>query len=212
MLLVLLFFWICIISVIVFILFIFTTYSNYCIIFLILFLFSSLVLIFTFCKYCKKYYCKNKNNLLSFKIYKCCNQTKRKYICNFKLENGYWVNTLDNSIKFDLKQFLFPKSFIISRVIREIRYDIVSNKLSLKKFYKFKLKGKKIENFQLNFYYKNKIKSYNIVNEFYTKQNLLVKIINIAKHPSTHFIKDRHYSIYKIDFINEEKFLNQNII
>lgn len=52
---------------------------------------------------------------------KCICKENGINIIEFKLKNNNWISEKDKGLYFTLDSYLFKKSFIIARIIRELR-------------------------------------------------------------------------------------------
>lgn len=172
---------------------------------LILYLLISII----FFKYTNNQFQKEKENLISFKLSKCLQKENNNFIIEFYYKNNKWINKKNESIKFLLDNYLFKKSFIIARIIREIRYSIVSNQIYLSKLFNFNLKINNINNLTIRFIKENKIKEFNIVKNNISKSTILSRGISKSKYFHL-FMNNRSYYEYlkKITKINENIYLN----
>ena len=172
---------------------------------LILYLLISII----FFKYTNKQFQKEKENLISFKLSKCLQKENNNFIIEFHYKNNKWINKKNESIKFLLDNYLFKKSFIIARIIRELRYPIVSNQIYLSKLFNFNLKINNINNLTIRFIKENKIKEFNIVENNISKNTILSREISKSKYYHL-FMNNRSYYKYlkKITKINENIYLN----
>ena len=105
-----------------------------------------LVIFIIFSKETNKQLEKEKQILKSLKLTNLIYKENGVNVIGFELKNNKWVSEKDDNISFELENYLLKKSFIIARIIRELRYPIVSNQLYLSKLLSFKLKIKKYDN------------------------------------------------------------------
>ena len=112
-------------------------------------------------------------------------------------------------MEFILENYLFKKSFVIARIIRELRYPIVSNRLILSKLLSLKLKINNLDNLIVRFVNKNKIKEYVLVREYISRNTILLRAISKSRYYDL-YLSNRSYSEYmkKIEKINENIYLN----
>ena len=189
--------------------FIFTSFYYYSIVIffwvMILYLFISII----FFKHTNKILEKEKHILKSFKLIKCIRKENEINIIEFKLNNNKWVNEKDESLSFAIDNYLFRKSFIIARIIRELRYPIVSNQLNLSKLLNLKLKIGNIDNLIVRFDDGNDIKEYILVKENISKNTILSRAISKSRYYDL-YLSNRSYYKYmkKIEKINENIYLN----
>ncbi len=188
---------------------IFTSFYYYSIVIffmvMILYLFISII----FFKHTNKILEKEKYILKSFKLIKCIRKENEINIIEFKLNNNKWVSEKDESLSFAINNYLFRKSFIIARIIRELRYPIVSNQLNLSKLLKLKLKINNIKNLILRFDDGNDIKEYILVKEYISKNTVLSRAISKSRYYEL-YLSNRSYYKYmkKTEKINENIYLN----
>lgn len=172
---------------------------------IILYLFISII----FFKYTNKQLEKEKHNLKSLKLMKCICKENGINIIEFKLKNNNWISEKDKGLYFTLDSYLFKKSFIIARIIRELRYPVVNNKLNLSTLLNWKLKINNIDNLIVRFVDKNDIKEYILVKDYISKNTILSRAISKSRYYDL-YLSNRSYSKYikKIEKINENIYLN----
>lgn len=189
---------------------IFTSFFYYSIAIFFIIMVLYLIISITFFKYTNRQLKKEQHNLMSFKLIKCIRKEKGVNVIEFKLKNNKWVNEKDESISFTLDNYLFKKSFIIARIIRELRYPIVSNQLVLAKLFNLKLKINDIDNLIVKFIDSNGSKEYVLVKEYISKNTILSQVISKSKYYDL-YLSNRSYNKYmkKIEKINESIYLNQ---
>lgn len=172
---------------------------------MILYLFISII----FFKYTNKKLETEKHILKSFKLIKCICKESGINVIEFKLNNNKWVSKKDESLSFDIDNYLFRKSFIIARIIRELRYPIVSNQLDLSKLLKLKLRINNIDNLIVKFDNGNVIKEYIIVKKYISQHTILSFAISKSRYYDL-YLSNRSYCKYmkKIKKINENIYLN----
>lgn len=172
---------------------------------MILYLFISII----FFKHTNKKLETEKHILKSFNLIKCIRKENGINVIEFKLKNNKWVSEKDESLSFDINNYLFRKSFIIARIIRELRYPIVSNQLNLSKLLNFKLKINNIDNLIVKFDDGNDIKNYILVKEYISQNTILSRAISKSRYYNL-YLSNRSYYKYmkKIEKINENIYLN----
>ena len=172
---------------------------------MILYLFISII----FFKQTNKQLEKERNTLKSFKLIKCIDRENGVNIIEFKFNNGKWINEKNEDLIFALDNYLFKKSFIIARIIRELRYPIVSNQLILSKLLNLNLKINNIDNLIVRFVDGNDIKEYVLVNKCISKNTILSRAISKSRYYDL-YLSNRSYSKYmkKLKKINENIYLN----
>ena len=124
---------------------IFTPYYYYSIIIIFITMVLYLLISVIFFKYTNKQLKKEESSLKSFKLSKCIYKEEDNNIIGFKLYNNKWISVKDDNLIFNLENYLFKKSFIIARIIRELRYPVISNQLNLSKLLNLKLKINKTQ-------------------------------------------------------------------
>ncbi len=74
----------------------------------------------------------------------------------------YWTfKSQDNQVKFDLKGYLFQKSYILAYLNRQIKYSVYH--LTVRQFFKCKLEIKKYRNINIYVNFGRKRKKYYIM-------------------------------------------------
>lgn len=189
--------------------FIFTSYYYYSIAIFVLVMIVYLFISIIFFKHTNKILEKEKHILKSFKLTKCIHKENEINIIEFKLNNNKWVSKKDESLSFTIDNYLFRKSFIIARIIRELRYPIVSNQLNLSQLLNLKLKIDNIDNLIVRFDYGNDVKEYILVKEYISKNTRLSRAISKSRYYDL-YLSNRSYYKYmkKIEKINENIYLN----
>lgn len=189
--------------------FIFTSYYYYSIAIFVLVMIVHLFISIIFFKYTNQILEKEKHILKSFKLTKCIHKENEINIIEFKLNNNKWVSNKDESLSFTIDNYLFRKSFIIARIIRELRYPIVSNQLNLSQLLNLKLKIDNIDNLIVRFDYGNDVKEYILVKEYISKNTMLSRAISKSRYYDL-YLSNRSYYKYmkKIEKINENIYLN----
>lgn len=188
---------------------IFTTLHYYSVaIFIVVILLYLLIYIF-FSKYTNRQLEKEKQVLKYLKLTKCICNENGVNIIKFKLKNNKWICEKDEKISFILDNYLFKKSFIIARIIRELRYPLVSNQLHLSKLLNRKLKINKINNLIVRFSNENHINEYVLVKKYISKNTILSQAVSKSRYYDLYF-GNRFYVRYmkKIEKINESIYLN----
>ena len=148
---------------------IFTPYYYYSIIIIFITMVLYLLISVIFFKYTNKQLKKEENSLKSFKLSKCIYKEEDNNIIGFKLYNNKWISVKDDNLIFNLENYLFKKSFIIARIIRELRYPVISNQLNLSKLLNLKLKINKTDKLVVRFIDGDNVKEYVLVNESISK-------------------------------------------
>ena len=178
---------------------------------MILFVIMVLYLVIStiFFKYTNKQLDKEKEILRSFKLTRCIYKENEVRYIDFVLKDNKWVSKQDETLVFALDDYLFKKSFIIARIIRELRYPIVSNLLKLSKLLNFNLKIDNIDTLIVRFINGKKIIKYTIVKKQISKNTILSRAISKSKYYNLYF-SNRSYNKYmkRIEKINEDLYLN----
>lgn len=187
----------------------FTPYYYFSIAIIVIVMSIYLLVSIMFFKYTNRQLELEKKTLIALKITKIINEKNGINNIEFEFKNNKWICVKDKNIQFKLNNYLFKKSFIIARIIRELRYPIISNKLNLSKLLSYKLKITNIDNLYLRFINGNKIKNYIIVKNGVSKNTILSRIISKSKYYSYDF-SNRIYNrnLKKIEKINENIYLN----
>lgn len=187
----------------------FTPYYYFSLAIIVIVMSIYLLVSIMFFKYTNRQLELEKKTLIALKITKIINEKNGINNIEFEFKNNKWICVKDKNIQFKLNNYLFKKSFIIARIIRELRYPIISNKLNLSKLLSYKLKITNIDNLYLRFINGNKIKNYIIVKNGVSKNTILSRIISKSKYYSYDF-SNRIYNrnLKKIEKINENIYLN----
>lgn len=141
-----------------------------------------------FCKYVN-YYPRPERGIYNtkFNVYNAIKlENNIKYIDFTLNDNGFFICETKNlsKLKLDLRGFIFKKNYIRSYVVRNLRYQTVSNKLKFNRLFNCKLKISKIDNLILRINIKNKKFLYCVVNEYISRYSLICKLINELKYYS----------------------------
>ena len=105
-------------------------------------------------------------------------------VITFEYKNGLWVcENCDKAIVFDLKGYLFKKSFITAFVIRQIRYATIRNRRAEILLYKMKNEEPKFKstNLYLQFVLDKKVEKQQIIKNGISKNTFLSYIITNLK-------------------------------
>ena len=188
---------------------IFTPYYYYSFIIIFINMVLYLLISVIFFKYTNKQLKKEENSLKSFKLSKCIYKEGDNNIIGFKLYNNKWISVKDDNLIFSLENYLFKKSFIIARIIRELRYPVISNQLNLSKLLNLKLKINKIDKLIVRFINGDNVKEYVLVNESISKNTIISRAVSKSRYYG-HYLSNRSYNEYmkKIEHINENIYLN----
>lgn len=144
----------------------FTPYYYFSIAIIVIVMSIYLLISIMFFKYTNRQLELEKDTLIALKITKIMNEKNEIKYIEFEFKNNKWICVKDKNIQFKIDNYLFKKSFIIARIIRELRYPIISNKLNLSKLLSYKLKITNIDNLCLRFINGNKINNYIIVKKW----------------------------------------------
>ena len=114
---------------------------------------------------------------------------------------------IDNpNVEFKVGMTLFKKSFIITFIVRNSRYGVVSNKLQLYNLYRKTLKVKKIKNLVIRFEKNNKVKEYTIIKDNVSKYTFLVHILMCMNILLKTKCSTSNYTMFNIVNIDEYSF------
>ena len=200
-----------VISIIIALAIIFTPYYNYSIVLVLISMLLYLIIFIIFSKNTNKQLEKEKEkeNLKKLKLNRCIFKEDGTNVIVFYLKNNQWTNYKDENIVFDLNGYLFKKSFIIARIVRELRYPIVSNQLYLAELLNFKLRIKKYDNVIVRFIDGKKIKEIHIVKSYISKNTFLSRAISESKYYDNYLFSRSYFKYMKvIEKINENIYLN----
>lgn len=101
---------------------------------------------------------------------------------NFIYENhGYILKLFDYEYKFDLKPCILKKSFLISFIVRNVRYETISETMPLYNLYRRTLKVKRYRNIIISFTKNNKKKEYYVVKEGVSRYTFLAQFVTLIK-------------------------------
>lgn len=101
---------------------------------------------------------------------------------NFAYENhGYILKLFDYEYKFDLKPCILKKSFLISFIVRNVRYETISETMPLYNLYRRTLKVKRYRNIIISFTKNNKKKEYYVVKEGVSRYTFLAQFVTLIK-------------------------------
>ena len=198
-----------VISIIITLAIIFTPYYNYSIVLVLISMLLYLIIFIIFSKNTNKQLEKEKENLKKLKLNRCVFKEDETNVIVFYLKNNHWTYYKDENIVFDLNGYLFKKSFIIARIVRELRYPIVSNQLYLAELLNFKLRIKKYDNVVVRFIDGKKIKEIHIVKSYISKNTFLSRAISESKYYDNYLFSRSYFKYMKvIEKINENIYLN----
>ena len=114
---------------------------------------------------------------------------------------------IDNpNVEFKVGMTLFKKSFIITFIVRNSRYGVVSNKLQLYNLYRKTLKVKKIKNLVIRFEKNNKVKEYTIIKDNVSKYTFLAHILMCMNILLKTKCSTSNYTMFNIVNIDEYSF------
>ena len=140
-----------------------------------------LIIFICFSKHTNKVFAKQKENLLSINFKELYQKDKKTRLIEFEKKGNKWISTKLPETEFDLGKYLFKKSFILAYIIRQVRYPTISKSLKVIKLFEKKLKVVRYENVIVRFIDGEKIKEYEVVKNYVSKNTTLSKSINRAK-------------------------------
>lgn len=158
-----------------------TPYYYYCMAIFPFILINYLTVYVIFSIHAKKYPKNSFKNYNVSNILDAVENIENEKIITFYNKNGIWFCDKVN-LKMDLIGFLFPKSFIRAYVIRNLRYEVISNKKPLIKLFKKKLFVGNKTNIYIKFIIDNSIKKIRIVTNGISKNSFLSKEITISRY------------------------------
>ena len=121
-------------------------------------------------------------------------KTERIYVIRFIKKNGLWVCENNSQvIKLHLGKYLFQKSFLISYVVRNLRYPLISNKLPLKCLFTNKFFIKKQLDVKLELIDGDKKSEKIIVNNGVSRYGFIAKKITFSPFYLS-ALSNRHYN------------------
>lgn len=168
-----------------------------------------LTIFICFSKHTNKVFAKQKENLLSISFNKISEKSKQTRLVEFEKKGNKWISTQLPETEFDLGKYLFKKSFILAYIIRQVRYPTISKSLKAIKLFEKKLKVVRYENVIVRFIDGEKIKEYEVVKNYVSKNTTLSKSITKAKWYD-HFLDNRSSTyIRRIIEMNENVFLRR---
>lgn len=187
---------------------VFTPYYYYSIAIFAINIILYLTISISFFKYSNKQLEKEKYVLRSFKLRKCICKEGNINVIEFILKDNKWVNKKDVNFFFSLDNYLFKKPFIIARIVRELRYSIISNQLALSKLLNLKLRINKIDNLIVRFVDGKHTKEYVVVKNYISKNTILSRNVSKSRYYDCYF-SNRTYCKYmkRIEKINENIYL-----
>lgn len=154
------------------------------------FLFGSVI----FYKITNKYPLNNISEYYTKKFKKLLIKTEGIYVIRFIKKNGLWVCENNSQIiKLNLGKYLFQKSFLISYVVRNLRYPLISNKLPLKCLFANKYFIKKPLHVKLELLDGDKKSEKIIVNNGVSRYGFIAKRITFSPFYLSAF-SNRHYN------------------
>lgn len=175
--------------------------------FMFMVLFYLLISIMFF-KYAKKQLSKEKNNLKIFELKKNIENVNGVNIIEFINRDNKWISKQEQ-LEFKLDNFIFKKSFIIARIIREVRYSVVSNQMKLSNLLNYQLKVHKIDNLVVRFVDNEKTKEFIVVKNYISKNTILSRAITKAKYFALYLDRKSYVRYMRvIEKINEKIYLD----
>ena len=168
------------------------------------FLFGSVI----FYKITNKYPLNNISEYYTKKFKKLLIKTEGIYVIRFIKKNGLWVCENNSQIiKLNLGKYLFQKSFLISYVVRNLRYPLISNKLPLKCLFANKYFIKKQLHVKLELIDGDKKSEKIIVNNGVSRYGFIAKLITFSPFYLSAF-SNRHYNVTRNfkTYVDEKKY------
>lgn len=107
-----------------------------------------------------------------------------------KKEQGLWIFNLNNmEFEMDLKGYIYPKSFIRSFIIRQLRYSYANKERSIKKLFKINvyLSKYKSNNIVISYKLGDKIKSKTVLKQGMSKHTVLSQLISQTRFYKKYF-------------------------
>ena len=155
------------------------------------FLFGSVI----FYKITNKYPLNNISEYYTNKFKNLLIKTEGIYVIRFIKKNGLWVCENNSQIiKLNLGKYLFQKAFLISYVVRNLRYPLVSNKLPLKCLFANKHFIKKQLHVKLELLDGDKKSEKIIVNNGVSRYGFIAKQITFSPFYLS-ALSNRHYNV-----------------
>ena len=172
-----------VLSVIMFIYFL-CIKSGYFLPFLALTLILTLITLFSFYGHTIRTNRKLKEILLEFDATPMMQKKEDGHHLYFEKSDDRWVCPAYPVISFDLSGYLFPKSYILAWIIRNLRYPTISRKLPQKRIMSFYCPVKRFHRVTVHFDDNGKQFQYVIVNNGVSKNTWITKKITEANYSS----------------------------
>lgn len=102
----------------------------------------------------------------------------------FEKSDDRWICSTYSVISFDLHGYLFPKSYILAWIIRNLRYSTISRKLPQKRIMSYRCPVKRFHRVTVHFNNNGKESHYVIVNNGISKNTYITKKITEANYSS----------------------------
>ncbi len=168
-----------------------------------------LIISIVFFKYTNIQFEKEKHNLKRFNLNSCiCNEKGIKVI-EF-VWNNKWIINQNKDFELHLQGYMFKKSFILAKIVREVRYSAISNQMKLSNLMNMSLKIGKIDKLIIRFINGKKTKEYVVVKNFISKNTILSRAITKSKYYKLYLSNRSYYKYLKqIEKINENLYLNE---
>ncbi len=166
-----------------------------------------LVIATIFYEYTRNTLNKEKDNLLLFNSSKFFSKRKQIKVIEFFKVHNKWICNQDEKIEFALSRYLFKKSFILASVIRAVRYTTVSNHQNLIRLFNFRLKINNIESFIVRFVDGNKVKEYQIVKEYISRNTMLSRAVTKSKYYKDYLGRYSYKDLKMVQKIDESIYL-----
>lgn len=147
-----------------------------------------------------------KDTLRSCNLIRCVKWEKERYVIEFTMKDNKWICNQNKKIEISLDDYLFKKSFIMAKVIREVRYPVISKRLALSKLFKFTLENNQIENLIVRFIDDSTTREWCVVRDYVSKNTFLTAAITKSKYYKC-FLGNQSYEKY---ILRKEK-IDENI-
>jgi len=197
---------ICIVSVLMlFLLMIIDFFSGLFFIPMFVFFVSYLMVIKLFCKKANKYPLNDVSEYFVPNIKKLLIGKENDKSIYFKKDGEFWVcENNQQVIKLKLSGYLYKKSYLVSYVIRNLRYPIISNKLSWKYLFSNSFHIRKNLNLKLIIIDGNKRFEKTIVKNGVSKYGIIAKNITISPFYSVLFFNRSYHGLRNnVSYIDE---------
>lgn len=167
---------------------------------------SFLIGYIAFCRTTNKYPLNDISEYHTNKFKKLLVKNDGLYVIKFFKKDGFWISENNSEIiKLNLGKYLFQKSYIISYVVRNIRYPLISDKLPLKYLFTNKYFIKKSFNVKLELIDGNKKIERIIVKDGVSKYGFIAKQITFSPFYQSSFSNRSYQSIRNFKTYIDEK-------